>query len=428
MKKLLSAILCVIFISSTFVFCGFSKNQTFNTLNENINFYYNDKIFTYKLNKNLKQSEQFDINYQLNKYKRFSTKQERQKLLKQMLEIGIDKTIAIEYLFPNISKSVARIEKSITIKPRNAVLKTFTNLDVVFKITPEVEGVELDRNHIFNEIYSKYINNQPLEIEIKTKKIVPEITNTQLKKFTNLRSDFSTNISSSSADRKHNIKNALSSLNLIEIAPNETFSFNKTVGKRTPENGYRQAKIIVNNEFVDGLGGGVCQVSTTLYNAALLAGCEILEANKHSRQVGYVKYGFDAMVNFGSSDLKFRNNTNEKLTIVTNYSTTTARIRIFGEDLQSTEYKLKNEIVSTTEAEYEIKADANLEHTDKVLYEDESFVFKPAINGMVVKSFREKYVNGELVEKNLLRTDNFKAQNGVKIVGIKPRDLSTLFH
>ena len=93
----------------------------------------------------------------------------------------------------------------------------------------------------------------------------------------------------------------------------------------------------------DGVGGGVCQVSSTLYNCALLSGLEIIEANKHSKQVSYVDYGFDAMVNFGSSDLKFKNNTNEKIIIVTNCSNSNLRIRIYGETLSNVKYKLKNE-------------------------------------------------------------------------------------
>ena len=421
MKKFLSFVLCGILITSIFVFCGFSKKIE-PKLNENINFYYQNKVFTYNLSKNIKTSDQFDLHYEINKYERFSTKQNRINLLQSMKNLGFDQKIAIEYIFPNIIKTINKIEKTINVSPKVASLTINTKSNDVFKINPEIQGIMVDKQDLYNQIETLYTSNMPLEVQIKTKKIIPSTTKDQLSKFTNLRSDFSTNIASSSTDRKHNVKNALNALNLIEIAPNEVFSFNKTVGKRTPENGYRQAKIIVNNEFVEGMGGGVCQVSTTLYNAALLAGCEIIEANKHSRQVGYVKYGFDAMVNFGSSDLKFRNTTNQKLTIVTNYSPSTARIRIYGEELNSTEYKLKNEIVSTTQAEYEIEHDINCQYSENITYEDECFILKPAINGMVVKSYREKYLNGKLVEKSLLRQDTFKAQNGIKVFGTKKRE------
>jgi len=245
-------------------------------------------------------------------------------------------------------------------------------------------------------------------------------------KFTNLRADFSTDISSSSADRKHNIKNALASLNKCEVAPGQTFSFNKTVGRRTKENGYRQAKIIVNNEFVEGFGGGVCQVSTTLYNAALLAGLDINEANKHSKQISYVKYGFDAMVNYGSSDLRWTNNTNQKLIIITNYTNNKARIRIFGEALDNISYKLKNEIKNVVEPETEIVVDEQGKYKDKVEFEDESFYLQHSARGMEINSYREKYINGVKVGEELLRKDKYKVQNAIKVVGAKKREVSII--
>ena len=127
------------------------------------------------------------------------------------------------------------------------------------------------------------------------------------------------------------------------------------------------------------------------------------------------------MVNFGSSDLRFRNNTSEKLIIITNFSSTKLRIRIYGEDLNNVQYKLTNEILSTTEPEEIIEYDTENKHQDKVIYEDESFYLKKASKGMEIKSYREKYINGQLVDKQLLRYDKFKVQNAVKIYGTKKR-------
>jgi len=257
---------------------------------------------------------------------------------------------------------------------------------------------------------------------VPTTRIEPEILAKDYAVFTNLRADFSTSISTSSLDRKHNIKNAMNALNKVEIYPNQVFSFNKIVGERTENNGYRNAKIIVNNEFVEGVGGGVCQVSSTLYNSALLAGLEVLEANKHSVQVGYVKFGFDAMVNFGSSDLKFRNNTSEKITIITSMNNEKIRIRIFGEDMKNVKYKLKNEILNVVEPIEEQIVDEKGEYVDKVIFNDESFILKKQIKGMDVKSYREKYIGDNLVSSELLRTDKFKVKNGVRVFGAKERE------
>ena len=416
-KTIVCFVLCVIFLSlATSVGVVYAVEQ------ESIEFFHNEKIFTYSLSSNMKTSNIFDINYEINKYNRFGTKQERVNLLNKMLSLNFDKSVALDYLFPNLTKQIESIAKNVFIKPKDAKLLINPNSEKVFFITTETVGQELDNQKLIDNIIEKYVSNQKMTFHLPIKKLIPKITQKDFFKFTNLRADFSTDISNSSSDRKHNIKNALNSLNKIEILPNEIFSFNKTVGRRTAENGYREAKIIVNNEFVEGLGGGVCQVSSTLYNSALLAGLEIVEANKHSKQVSYVKYGFDAMVNFGSSDLKFRNNTNEKLTIITNFSPNSARIRIFGESMQNVKYKLKNEIINTVQPTDEIVVDEKQEHFDKVKYEDECFVLKKGNVGMEIKTYREKYVNNTLISCELLRDDKFKVQNTVKVYGSLKRE------
>lgn len=389
--------------------------------NESIEFFYNAKTFEYKLKPNIKNSNIFSINQQLNKFNRFKDRQTRQQLLLTMLNASIDVDVALNYLYPNLNLVINRMEKNIERSAQNATLTTAPNSEKVFFIKKEAEGLKLDKTKLYKQIAINYLSNKPMQFNLPTISIKPQIFACEFEKYTNLRADFSTNIASSSADRKHNIKNALNSLNMCEIAPDQIFSFNKTVGRRTMDNGYRPAKIIVNNEFVDGLGGGVCQVSTTLYNSALLAGLQIVEANKHSKQVGYVKYGFDAMVNFGSSDLKFKNNTGTKIIIVTNFTPNKIRIRIFGESLGNIKFKLASEIISTTLPNEEIIKDNKQEYTDKVLYDDQSFLLKKGSVGMEIKSYRQKYVSGELVSTELIRFDKFKAQNAVRVYGTKKR-------
>ena len=416
MKKLIGlCLLCVIFFSITL-----SITPTYALQNERLEFLYNDKVFIYSLNKNIRSSSVFDVNYKLNKYNRFGSTKDRQKLLTHLLNQNFDNEIIAEYMFPNLSKTILKMQKIIEIEPKNAKININSNTEQVFFIKKEIIGTKILTDELYENIFNSYLKNDTLSFVVPTENLVPKIRASEFK-YTNLRSDFSTDISRSTVDRKHNIKNALNSLNKVEIYPNQTFSFNQTIGKRTEQNGYRNAKIIVNNEFVDGIGGGVCQVSSTLYNSALLAGLEIVEANKHSKQVSYVKYGFDAMVNYGSSDLKFKNNTNEKLTIITNYSSSNARIRIFGESLNNSKYKLSNEIVSTTEPIEEIIFDTNNEYSDKVLYEDESFYLKTPSKGMEIKTYREHYENSTLKKRELLRHDKFKVQNAIKVFGTKKR-------
>lgn len=129
-----------------------------------------------------------------------------------------------------------------------------------------------------------------------------------------VKGKFSTAFYTSSAERAHNITLAAKKIDGYVILPGETFSFNEVVGKRTSKNGFKDAKVILNGEFTDGVGGGTCQVSTTLYNCALLSDMRIAEVNQHSLPVSYVAPSFDAMVS-DTADLKFTNTSDFPVTV-----------------------------------------------------------------------------------------------------------------
>jgi len=126
------------------------------------------------------------------------------------------------------------------------------------------------------------------------------------------------------------VRTAAAALDGLIIKPGETVSFNTAVGPRIPERGYRQAKIIAGGKFENGLGGGVCQVSSTLYNALLLAGLEILERSNHSLAIAYVPLGRDATVVYGQKDLVFRNATDRYLLVRSGLEGLKLKIAIWG--------------------------------------------------------------------------------------------------
>ena len=126
---------------------------------------------------------------------------------------------------------------------------------------------------------------------------------------------FQTEINDKSQGREENIALAVSAINKTELKPGKVFSFNKTVGPRTEKRGYKKAKVMVDGEYVMDFGGGVCQVSTTLYNAALSAGLKINEHHTHKNPVSYIEQGKDAAVNYDDMDLKFTNTKNHSLRI-----------------------------------------------------------------------------------------------------------------
>ncbi|MBE7022458.1 MAG: hypothetical protein E7414_04520, partial [Ruminococcaceae bacterium] len=110
-------------------------------------------------------------------------------------------------------------------------------------------------------------------------------------------------------DRVHNILLAAQEIDGYRLAPGEVFSFNRVVGERTTEKGYREAPVLIAGEEEQDCGGGVCQVSTTLYQAAEAAGLSVIERNNHQKEVGYAPRGSDAAVNYGTLDMRFENST-----------------------------------------------------------------------------------------------------------------------
>lgn len=129
--------------------------------------------------------------------------------------------------------------------------------------------------------------------------------------------NFSTKIHNKEKARQNNMRITCDSLTNTEIKPEEIFSFCNTVGKATKEKGYQEADVYVDGEKKQGLGGGNCQVSTTLYNAVLkVDGLEIIERHEHSGYVPYIEKGKDAAVAYGSYDFKFKNNTNKTIKII----------------------------------------------------------------------------------------------------------------
>ena len=141
---------------------------------------------------------------------------------------------------------------------------------------------------------------------------------------------YSTRFDTSLVNRTENIRLAAKTLDGKQLAPGERFSFNESVGRRTAEAGYKEAMIIVGDKFTPGLGGGVCQVSSNLYNAVFLAGLEILERHHHTLPVDYVPPGRDATVSFPFLDFKFRNITNTYLLIRSFVEGNTLTFQLFG--------------------------------------------------------------------------------------------------
>ena len=235
-----------------------------------------------------------------------------------------------------------------------------------------------------------------------------------------LRSAFYTSYPTSTEERKSNIALAAKSLDNTLIDVGAEFSFNRTVGERTVKRGYKSAKIIVGGEFVDGVGGGVCQVSTTLYNAVLLANLKVIEYHAHSLPVSYVNPSFDAMVNSGSADLKFINDTLNPIIIKARADGTRLTVEIYGE---KKDFSVERVSIITEEIPCQadlITFDDKGEYPD--LYEGEFRFLKYGRAGYMSEGYLVIKKNGKVIRNRKLRSDKYAATRGHKIYGRAVRE------
>ncbi len=295
------------------------------------------------------------------------------------------------------------IKKDIDKKEKNAVFE-YTNGEI--KIHPHETGKRFDVEKNINIITDKILNREFGVTTLAVEDILPEITYEKLKSIDGVAASFTTYFDAGDANRTHNIKLACSKLNNRLIMPGETFSMDKALGPRTVENGYKDAPVILKNELVEGIGGGICQVTTTLYNAVLLSHLEIVERSHHSWPLGYVEPGLDATISEGSIDFKFRNNHETPVALSASVSGNKLNIIVLGKkDESGTRTRLISEIISVNQpTETDVKIDNTLE--DNVIIEDSN-----GKNGIKVVVYRESYINGKVVKKEKISEDTYKPVN-----------------
>ena len=176
-----------------------------------------------------------------------------------------------------------------------------------FSYSDSITGIETDDEALWRSVISEFADETYGVVPVPKWEILPD-ENIDFREITQLIASFKT-VQARNANREHNIALCCSMLSGTVLMPGEEFSMNDTTGKRTKEKGFKEANTIVGgNELVPGIAGGVCQVSGTLFNAALLADLEITQRYHHSFELGYLKRGRDATVNYGTADLKFINN------------------------------------------------------------------------------------------------------------------------
>lgn len=278
------------------------------------------------------------------------------------------------------------------------------------EILKEENGYIFDKEALYNELRSDIGYSS---VRLKTKLAAPKITAEELRKqgVREKISSYMTKFDSSNLPRTSNIRLAASIIDGTVLAPGDTFSFNEAVGQRTIEKGFKEAGVYMNGKLDTGIGGGICQVSTTLYNAVLLADLQVIERYNHSLTVPYVPLSRDAAVSWGVQDLKFINNTDYYIYI---HSSTTKNSITFA--LFSTKSNKKVELISTTISQ--VKAPV-IYKDDEALEVGKQIVEDIGHHGFESQLTKKVYIDDKLVSIGIVSKDKYLTAAKIIVKGTK---------
>lgn len=320
-------------------------------------------------------------------------------------------------IVPPSSINVDEIYNKICAEPVDAKAKLDDNKKI--SIVPHSRGRSIEKDELTNII--KQIENQyDTEKVLPVKFIEPKITTSvfEANLFRDVLSTASTSFSTNTvnnANRAVNMKLATSKIDGTILLPGDVFSFNEVVGPRTAERGYLPANSYVGGKIVKDIGGGICQVSTTLYNSTLKADLETVSRSNHMFTVSYVPFGLDAAVDYASSvDFKFRNNTNMPIKIqgkVTSDNRVVFTIIGTNENPNKT-VEFTTVQVSSTPAPVKYIYDSNLPEEQKVVVDN-------GMTGYVIDTYKIVKINGEVQSKTKIHRSTYRTLDKTIKVGTK---------
>ena len=334
------------------------------------------------------------------------------------IKIPVETKIKLKFEYNNksVDKMLEKIVKDTNRKPVNATITMVSSGQ--FKVTKEIVGKQLETEKLKNNIKSKIngtLSEAVISIAAPVKEIKPKISAATLNAINTKISEFSTNFESSSEGRATNIDLSTKSINGTLLMPGDVFSFNDVVGQRTAEKGYQAAGVIVGDKIEQGLGGGICQVSSNLYNAILGTELISLERTHHTFPSHYVPIGQDATVDYGNLDYKFKNTFKYPIYIEGFISNRNIYFNIYSNaTLTKRTYEIVNEILGVTQPKTETIQDSTK-------YQGETEIIKTGYIGYKVKVIRKTYENGKLINTQIINNDTYNVINGIVKVGTKSR-------
>lgn len=305
---------------------------------------------------------------------------------------------------------VKDLTREITVEPGEASF----NIDSSDRVTvaPGKDGTGVDLESLKKDITSVLLEGVKPEVELTLVPVSPAQTTAALESMgiNGLLGSYTTWFNAGMVSRSYNISVAAKAFDDLLVMPGQVVSFNEIVGPRSSEAGYKIAPVIVNNELVDGIGGGVCQVSTTLYNSVLLANLEIVERSSHSLPVAYVPIGRDATVVDDALDLKFRNSTSNYLYIKSIVASGQITFKIYGDTSFKRDVRINSWVTEEIEPQVVYETDPNLPKGEQVVKQEGASGFKAYAERVV--SF-----NGIQEKREALLYSDYSPKNKVIAVG-----------
>ncbi len=282
-------------------------------------------------------------------------------------------------------------------------------------LLPERAGLQIDPKGTMRALIEalEYASMEAsIEFALATETLQPRITAELLRVIAGEMGRYTTRFPGYQVHRNHNIRMAAQALNGKILMPGGRLSYNATVGKRTLQQGYRLAPVIIRGEKRLGVGGGICQVSSTLYNAALLADLKIVRRANHSIPITYVPLGRDATVTDTGLDLVIENPHPHPIAIVTEVGRSSLTVRVLGVPKPAQRVILRTEQIALKSPPIKEEPDPNLPVGVRKVKEK-------GAAGVKVILWRLVYENGQLIRRERVATSVYRAQPRIIRVGTK---------
>lgn len=279
------------------------------------------------------------------------------------------------------------------------------------QVVPEIWGQTINLEQVLLLLKSQISNHWSSQIDLVVEKQKPVIVAQELDGIDSKIATYTTQFNPYDINRNENIRIAAQQVNGVLIRPNEIFSFNEIVGNRVASAGFKEAPAYIDGKLVPDWGGGVCQVSSTLYNAVLLADLSVVERTSHIQPPGYVPLGQDATVADGLIDFKFKNTSGNSIYIATHMVNQKVTVEIYG---KTNPTKPEIEIIRSNSY---YSPPSTVVERDPRLPQGKELLISHGKAGLTVSTYRIKRLHGQEIEREFLSTDQFPSEPRIVRIG-----------